>query len=408
LYKFYSQKLGVASSVVITAATSNSVADELKLGVANTGVEAVGTSTSSFLMFKSGSIKLDQPIEMSAHRSGRQATSYIKKKKVVEGELGMYACVSASTLSLDAPVSSLLECIFGTKSTSGSEISFTMASLPTRYVSILNCSNVHNSAGNGVFAKSWSITFPGDGPAEIKIPIKGRDLKYAGIARASALVNASANFVCETGEGGSFEAGGRVMVVDADGRTVVAGGDGALYVSSVSTDTVVLSAVVTCADESFLVPFNPYLLGAIAANESILTDLEGSVSFDGGSTSIEEIVSAEIAVDPKYSELDNYYGSDGNRGYMAADRAEIKVSVEMNLSASQFKKIIAMKSFTSFSMKLILGPAAGRRMEIVCPKVVYNVPAIDIPDSGFVAVKFEGVAFQSAAGLLDAITVSYK
>jgi hypothetical protein len=198
------------------------------------------------------------------------------------------------------------------------------------------------------------------------------------------------------------------MVVDADGRTVVAGGDGALRVVSVLSDTATLSAPVTCLTGAYLVPFNPYLLGSISGNENILTDLEGSVSFDGGSTTIEEITSVEIAVDPKYTEFDNYYGADGNRGYIAADRAEIKVMVEMNLSASQFKKIIAMKSFTEFSMKVVLGGAAARRMEIVCPRVIYNLPAIEIPENGVVSVKFEGLALQTAPGSLDAIKLSYK
>lgn len=407
-YEVYSQKLGTSSAVVITDATSNNLADDLELGSGNGGTETAGTSGTDFLFMTKAGLSYAQDFEPSAHRTGRQPTNIIRKKKVVEGELEMYVnMATGSSPTLDSPVALLLESIFGRKTeVAGTSIAFDMADPSSKYFSILQCNNVFSRAVNGGYAKSMTLNLPGDGEAMMTIPLKGRDSKEMSIAQIDGAVSASASVAVNTGEGGGIEANARVMVVDPDGRTVVAGADGSLTISSVTGDDIVLSAAVSVDDDGFLVPWSPQVFGTTGTDNPVV-GLEGAVSFDGGSTTIEQIRSVEITVDPKLEDLDNYYGADGNRGYVVGDRADIMVNVELNLSADQFRRIIGAKAINTFSMKIVLGPSSGRRLEITCPYVRFKPVSPEIPDAGTVPVTFEGQAFQSATGAYDAITFRY-
>jgi len=407
-YEAYSQKLGTTSAVVITDATADNVADDLELGTLNGGTETAGANGTDFLFMTKAGLSYAQDFEPSAHRTGRQPTNIIRKKKVVEGELEMYVnMATGSSPTLDTPVALILEAIFGRKTeVAGNSISFDMANPSSKYFSLLQCNNVFSRAVNGGYAKSMTLNLPGDGEAMMTIPLKGRDSKEMSIAQIDGAVSASANVAVNAGEGGGIEANARVMVLDPDGRTVVAGADGSLTIVSITGDDAVLSAAVSVDDDGFLVPWSPQVFGTTGTDNPVV-GLEGTVSFDGGSTVIEQIRSVEITVDPKLEDLDNYYGADGNRGYVVGDRADIMVNIELNLSADQFRRIISAKAISMFSMKIVLGPSSGRRLEITCPYVRFKPVSPEIPDAGTVPVSFEGQAFQSQTGAYDAITFRY-
>lgn len=412
VYHVYSQKTGTASSVVITAADSLDLTTELKLGVTAGGTEAVGAfaATNPFLGMTAASVKFTQESEPSKHRSGRQPSGFIKKKKMVEGDIETYLCYKTTGGSpvVDNAVQILLEAIFGRKTVSGTEIKFDNVDPQTVYTSLYQVNNMFARKVNGMYIKNFTLTFPGDGPATVKYSVKARDAKECSYGKLSAAVNASASVILNAGEAYRFEAGALVMCVDADGRTVVAGADGSLSVSSISTgtDTVVLSTTVTVSDDGFLVPWSPQVFGFTYTDEPA-DGLVGSLSFDGGSTTFEQIKSIEFSVDPKLEDLDNYYGADGNRGFVVGDRTEIKVKVEVNLTADDYRYILQAKQFTSFSVKAVSGEAAGRRCEIVCPKVIMSSPAVELPETGSVTVTFEGIAYQQN-GAMDGITISFK
>jgi len=407
-YVVHSQKVGTSSTVVITDATSNNLADNLELGLLNGGSESAGTNGTDFLFCTKAGLSYSQDFEPSMHRTGRQPTNIIKKKKMVEGELEMYVnMATGSSPTLDNPVALILEGIFGRKTeVAGTSISFDMADPSSKYFSIMQCNNVFSRAVNGGYAKSMTLNLPGDGEALMTIPLKGRDSKECSIAQVDGAVSASPNVTVNAGEQGGFEAEARVMVVSPDGRTVLAGADGTLSVSSIAGSVLALSSAVSCPDDSFVAPWSPQVFGTVGTDNPVV-GLEGSVSFDGGSTTVEQIRSVEITVDPKLEDLDNYYGADGNRGYVVGDRADIMVNVELNLSADQFRRIIGSKALNVFAMKIILGPAGGRRLEISCPYVRFKPVSPEIPDSGTVPVTFEGQAFQSATGAYDAIVFRY-
>lgn len=410
LYILRSQKTGTTSAVVVTDGTTLDLMTELKIGAGNGGTEAVGTAGGDYLWQTKCSLKVSQPFEMSEHKSGRQATNIIKKKKMAEGEIETYLNVATGgSPSIDTPLSLLLEAVLGKKTTTGStEIRFDSSQAPSKFFSIVQGNNAFGRYFNGGFPKKLTISLPGDGEAKMNFAIKARDGKYSSIAQLNGAIAGSATAVVNNGESSRFEVGARVMLVDADGRTVVAGQDGSITVSS-RTDAshqVVLSTTVTVVDDGFLVPWLPHCFDQDGTDNPV-TGLDGTVSFDGGSTTVEEIRSAEFDFDHKTSDFDDFYGADGNRGYVVGDRAEVKVKVEMLLSASQAQKIVQAKEFTTFNMRVVLGPAAGRRVQFNTPKVYFNVPEVEIPDNGPIIMTLEGTAVQSAPGELDAFWLRY-
>lgn len=408
-YRFYSQKTGTSSSVVITNGASLDIATELKVGVANAGTEAAGTAGGDFLFMTKASMKVSQPFEMSEHKSGRQATNIIKKKKVAEGEIEMYAnLATGGSPAVDTPVSLLLEAILGKKTTTGStEIRFDSTQAPGKYFSLVQGNNAFGRYFNGGYPKSLTISLPGDGEAKMSVPVKARDGKYSSIAKVGTGAT-SATQTLTAGESDRFDVGTRVMGVDTDGRTITWGADGSVTVSSRTDGShqLVLSGSVTTATSSYIVPWLPHVLDQ-AGTDNPVTGLEGTVSFDAGSTTVEEIRSVEFSFDHKVSDFDDWYGQSTNMGFVVGDRAEINVKVEVLLSASQVEKIVQAKEFTTFAIRVTLGPAAGRRLRFDCPKVYFQVPDVEIPDNGPIVMTFEGKAVQSAPGQLDAFAMRY-
>ncbi|MEM4166603.1 MAG: phage tail tube protein [Candidatus Bilamarchaeaceae archaeon] len=408
-YIIYSQKT-LAKNVTVTGGTLASV---LKLGVVNGGVEQLGSPSPDYFWVQKIGVKHSQDFEMSKHRSGRQASNIIKKKKMLEGDVEMYVNIgtnpSTNSVIIDESVKLLLKCIFGNMRESANEISFDQAQPPQTYFSLVQGNNVFGRYANGCYVKNFTLTLPGDGEASMKFTMKGRESKECSIAKISTAVNNNAIVTCVNNEEENFEPGARVMIVDVDGRTILDGYDGTLLINSVNlqSNTITLNRNVTIPANGYLVPWLPHVFG-FGGVDNPITGLQGYVSFDGGTTRIEEIKSVEISVDPKTEDLDNFYGTDTNRGYIVGDRSEISVKVEMLLSASQFRKIMQTRRFQEFEMKIVLGDENGRHLEVYCPRVLYKIPGVEIPDAGSIPVTFEGFALQRELGSLDAIKLTYR
>lgn len=408
LYVIHSQKTGPSSSVVILDALSLNIADVLKIGVANTGVEVEGVEGGNFLFMTKAGLKVSQPFEMSQHRTGRQASNIIKKKITAEGDLEMYVNMDTvgGTPSIDTPVADLLENILGRKTATSGLIKFDAGDAPTSFISILQGNNIFARSFNGSYAKSLKISLPGDGEAKITLPLKCRDGKYASIAKLNGPIAGSASITVVANEANKFDSGSRVMLVDIDGRTVLYGADGMLTFTRVGDSTGTLSSVVTMPDLTYMVPWTPHNFDQVGTDNPV-TGLSGTVSLDGGSTTIEEIRSVEISFDPKVEDQDNYYGADGNRGRVVGGRAEITVDIDVMLSASQAQHITESKRFVAKSVLVKLGDPAGRHVRFVFPNVQFAVPDIELPDEGSVPLKLSGKCLQSDVGSLDAFSMEY-
>lgn len=409
LYKVYSQETGTAAAVVITDATTNNVADDLNLGVANSGIEAVGTSDQDFLLMTTGGPKFEQPIESNAHRSNRFHSGIIRKKMMAEYDFESYINMAGSAgASIDAAVRLMFELAFGTEEVvGGTAINYTQG-LPSFYVSMVRVSTIFGEYYTGCYERELGFTFPGDGPATVKHTGKACKATMSGIAKISAPIVASATADLVDGEETRYTVGGRVMAVESDGRTIVAGADGSLVVNSIDglAHALGLSAPITLGANGFIVPWYP---GAVqqTGTDAVFTDLVGSIKLRQGGTAIDVTnISLTLANDPV--DLDNIFGKDANAGAVYANRATMTLSVTFNLSNENYGEVVAARNFEGLNPEIILGDPAGRHLKITAPKWMPAVPAIEVPENGTTPVTLEGILYESAPGQRDPIVVSFR
>jgi hypothetical protein len=409
-YTVWSQKTGVATSVVITPAVSNNVADNLKLGVANAGTETVGTDDQDFFLYTTGGIKFTQPIESNPHRSGRFHSGIIKSKKVVDFDFDAMLNMSGSAgASLDAAVRLLLESATGVETVvPGISIDYTQG-LPNFTFSVVKASTIFGEYFTGAYVKDWTLTAPGDAPATQKFAGMGSDGSIAGIGQLNGAVVSSANVILNASHAKRFTVGARVMAVDPDGRTILAGFDGTLSVSSVNlmTETVVVSTAVSIPDNGYLVFWHP---GAVQATgrDAIYTDLAGSFKFtDSGNTVC--ATNIELSLTNEHIDLNNCFGDETNQGFAAGNRATWALSVTLDLSNENLGDLVQSRAFGGLDGELIIGTVgSGRYLLVDFSKWIVSVPPIDLPENGTTPVTFDGTLYQSQPGARDPIVISFR
>jgi hypothetical protein len=409
-YEVYSQKTGLTSSVVITNAGANNVADNLKLGLANGGTEAAGTNDQDFLLYTTGGINFTQPAESNPHRSGRFHSGIIKSKKVVEFDMDAMLNMSGSAgASLDTALRLLYESMTGLETVVAStSIDYDQA-LPNFTFSVVKCSTIFGEYFTGCYVKDWNLTAPGDAPVTQKFTGMGSLGYIAGIGKVNGAVVASANVVLEANHSKRFVASSRVMIVDTDGRTILQGADGTLLVNSVSdgTETVVLSAAVTCGDNAYLVFWHPGCVQQ-TARDAIYTDLEGSFKFRASGAEV-CATNIELSLTNEHIDLNNCFGADHNEGFAAGNRATWALSVTLDLSNENLGDLVRARDFGGFDGELVIGNvASGRYLLCDFRRWIVSVPAIDLPENGTTPVTFEGTLYQSAPGARDPIKLSFR
>lgn len=409
-YTVYSQSTGTTSTVVITAALANDVSADLKLGAANGGTESAGTDDTDFLLYTTGGPTFNQPIESNAHRSGRFHTGVIKSKKVAEFALSTYVNMSGSAGdSLDPAVRLLWKQLLGDEEViAATAIKYTQA-LPNFYISMVRVSTIFAEYYTGAYVRDMTMTFPGDGPATCEWSGKASTRVIAGVAKVASPVVASSNVVLEAGETDRFDATAPVMVVDTDGRTILYGVDGSLTIASITalSNTLVLSAPISAASASFIVPWHP---GAVqqTARDAIFTDLLGRFKLKASGSNI-CATNIQLSFTNEHVDFDNCFGADANTGFAAANRLTIALSVTMDLSNQNFSEIVQSAQFAGFNPEIVLGSeTSGRYLKITAPKWIPAVPSIEVPENGTTPVTLEGTLYQSAPGMQDPITVEFR
>lgn len=404
-YVVYSQKTGTTSSVVITAGDSNDVAADLNLGVANAGTEAVGTDDQDFLLYTTGGPVSGQPIEPSPHRTGRFMNGVVKQKKTASFNITTLLNMSGSAGdSIDLALRTMLKSYFGTETvTAGVSIKYTQG-LPNFTFSLVRVSTIFAEYYTGGYVKQLDANAPGDAPMELVFQGMAEKAVIAGIAQIDGIVTASTSVVLNTDSGERFEAGAYVMGVAADGRTILAGADGALKINSKAGDTMTLNTAVTLPDDGYLVPWHP---GAVqqTGRENIYTDLEGSFKWsESQAADYCDVTNISFTGNNNHVDFNNRYGKEANVGFAAANRNDMNLSVEVDLNSQSFGKIVSLREFGGLDPELIVGdPAAGRYLKITAPNWIPAVPEIDVPENGTTPVTVEGNLHQSSAGARDPV-----
>jgi hypothetical protein len=410
-YEIYSQSTGLTSSVVVTDALVNNIADDLLLGVANTGVELVGVDDQDFLLYTTGGAKFEQPIETSPHRTERFHSGFIRKKTMCDFDITtMINMAGTAGNSLDSAVKLLLKSVFGRETTTlGVAIDYEQ-SIPSTYFTLVRASTIFAEYYTGAYCKDFTLTVPGDAPGTMQFTGRAAFASIAGIGLIDAPVVAS-NVVTLSNAPYKhverFSAGARVMVVAADGRTITHGADGSIYITSENQllDTVTLSVAVDAAAGAYLTFWHPGAVQA-TARDNIYTDLYGTFKFK--STGI-PVCATNISLNcvNDHFDRDNCFGSQGNEGFVAANKMTMTLECTLDLSGDNIGDLVQARKFGGFSPELLIGDGIGRSLLLTAPKWVTNVPAVELPESGTTSYTFSGVLYQSAPGARDPLLMSF-
>lgn len=409
-YKVYSQSTGTASTVVITNATVNNVADELKIGVANGATETAGTNDLDSLLYTAGGPKFSQPVESNPHRSGRYHAGIIKKKTMAEFDMDLLINMAGlAGASLDTAYRVLMENVFGSETVIASTAIIYKQSIPCFYFSMVKVSTIFGEYYTGGYCKDWTLSIAGDAPGTQKFSGRAGSMVEAGLAQINGAVSASTDVILDAGLTDRYDELAPVMVVAADGRTVVAGVDGTLTIASIDKllNKLVLSAAVSVDDNGFIAPWHP---GAVqqSGTDNVYTDLVGSFKFDPAGSEI-DTTSIELTVANNHIDLDNRFGKKDNAGFVAGNRVDMNLSVGFDLSNETYAQIVQAKKFGGFAPEIVIGDAvSGRHLKVAIKKWIPSVPPKELPENGTTPITMEGALYQSTPGARDPISVEYR
>jgi hypothetical protein len=412
-YTIYSQKTGVNSRVVVGTAPSDDVAPDLNLDAGSGGAETVGADDQDFLLHTVGGLSYNQPNESNAHRSGRYHSGIVRKKKVGEFDLDTNVNLGPDAGdSIDEAKRLLYKSVFGSEEVVVSTLIKYVQGLPNTFFSAVQVGTIHAEYHTGGYAKDWTLTINGDAQPSEKFTGRTEKSSISGIAKVDGVVAASDTVVTDAGHTRRFQNNGtnnpaRVMVVGADGVTITAGQDGSLTMVSKTdgTNTMVLSTTVDVEDDGYIVPWHP---GAVqqTGTDNIQTDLEGSFKFNSTGNEI-CITGLTLGYVNNHVDFDNCFGSDGNLGFAAANRATITLSVTFDLSNENLGDVVDARDFNGFSPVIEIGPDpdSGRKVTISATKWTPSVPALTLPENGTVPVTMEGILYQSTPGARNPVSM---
>jgi hypothetical protein len=363
-----------------------------------------------------GSISASQALNSSQHRSGRHNNNFIKEKRVEEFSLSTYFNIDAAAVdgntAIDTAMKVLWESALGYTEVGGSDEFIANPSVaPNITFTMIENGDSWGKQLVGGFIESCEIQLPGDGQAMASWSGAGGGVKVVGIGKSVA--NNSANTVTlAVGEGARFPVGSYVMIIEADGvtRSADTPTGSPRRVVSVAGDVVTLSgAVLSDADGSgvdapiYLCYYEPTGAAGIDAPETGLVGEISSSLLPAGYC----FRSLTIALANNHERVDYCFGADGldSPFFIPAGRLDVTVTAELNMSKALvgfYNKIVANEPV---DIDAILGNATGRHYQFLLPRVIFNIPSIEVPESGSIPVSYEGLSFQSSLDAADEVSV---
>ncbi len=401
--------------------TGDSIALEQKVFIKEEsakGVLAIPTGTDALLPEGGTSVNFSQTKRSSSVKSGRHNTTILKDKTQTEWTIASLVHVDTT---LGAPAAAEVDQAYRTlqKSMWGKEDTAAGAvynpTTPEITFSIFENGDVMAKQSPGCFCEGYTLNLPGDGDANNEWTGFGKTTLNVGIGRSVIDNNAGNTVTLDTASDASrFPVGAYVMIVEADGTTRSADTpDGAprqVTARDTGTGAVTLSgAVLADADgaaaEIYLVYYEPETITVI---NDPLTGLVGNVSIDNLAAQ-NCVRSVTLTAANNHTLYDNCYGEEGLGGplFAAGGRVDITLEMELLLNKAFVTYLDGKKTFTPDDVDIELGDSAGRHLKLDLPKVIYDFPAIDIPESGNVPVTMSGMAFQTALDQEDELTLSY-
>ena len=380
------------------------------------GVMQAPTGSDFTFVLAGGGQNFTQPLESSAHRSGRHNNNTIKKKKALDWNYPTYVNidtgVAAGASEIDTGVATLWESLLGYSSVDGTGYTFDSRNDPSITMTIFENGDMFGRQAYGCFVDACEASFPGDGEAQLNWSGFGVESFTVGISQSVVDNNGGNTITVATGEGKRFPVGGMVMLVEADGSTRSADTpDGApRKVVSVAGDVVTLDgAVLADADgsvsEIYLAYYEPETITGI---DNPQTGLVGSFASTSMDTNI--CRSLTVSMTNNHEPVNYNFGTDGLSGslFVPASRFEVSVSVDINMNKKTVGIYNDIQAFLPQDITIKLGDDTSRHLEIALPRVEFGVPSISVPESGSIPVTFEGMAYQTVLDAADEVRVFYK
>lgn len=372
--------------------------------------------TDYFYTLAGGTVEFQQPYEVSPHRSGRHNNNIIKKKKETTWSFSTYFNINEllgafSASEIDTATKLLWKSLLGKETVGGSSVAY-QATTPDLTFSLYEVGDRWSRQLPGSFVMGGNSSAPGNGEAMTEWTGNGKTVYYAGIAK-SVVDNEGGNTITVgTDEGELFDVGAHVMIVKSNGTTRSTDTpDGTpRTITGISGDVITVSgAALADADGSstpiYLVYYEPASPTAI---DNPVTGLQGSMTVAG--LTHDCFRNFSLNIQNNHELVDYCFGCDSLCGslFVAGARVNMEVTLEMNLNKETLKFFKRVKNFESQDLTVVIGAAAGRRVEFALPKVIFNVPAFAVPETGSVPITFTGTAFQTALDAGDELTLSFK
>ena len=345
------------------------------------GVMQAPTGSDFTFVLAGGGQNFTQPLESSAHRSGRHNNNTIKKKKALDWNYPTYVNidtgVAAGASEIDTGVATLWESLLGYSSVDGTGYTFDSRNDPSITMTIFENGDMFGRQAYGCFVDACEASFPGDGEAQLNWSGFGVESFTVGISQSVVDNNGGNTVTVATGEGKRFPVGGMVMIVEADG--------------SVS--------------EIYLAYYEPETITGI---DNPQTGLVGSFASTSMDTNI--CRSLTVSMTNNHEPVNYNFGTDGLSGslFVPASRFEVSVSVDINMNKKTVGIYNDIQAFLPQDITIKLGDDTSRHLEIALPRVEFGVPSISVPESGSIPVTFEGMAYQTVLDAADEVRVFYK
>jgi Phage tail tube protein len=382
------------------------------------GVLQAPTGADFIYTLGGGSMSFSQPFNPSPVRSGRHNKNVIYDKKALEWSFPTFVMIDTTEVSagvgeVDPGIRLLWRSALGYEETTPLPL-YDSRNDPDVTFSLYEVGDMWANQARGCVVNQVEIQLPGDGQSQLNWSGFGAESIKVGIGKS--VTNNTANTVTlGTGEGFRFPVGALVMIVEANGTT--RSGDtpdgSPRKVTAVSGDVVTLDgAALTDADGSgvgapiYLVYYEPATPVAIDNPQIGLVGTFTSSIVPGAAC----IRSATITLANNHEPVNYCWGKDALSGaiFVPADRLAVNVSIEMNLNHDLIEYYNRIQKFASSDLQFDLGATASRFFRVLLPKVLFNVPAISLPDTGSIPVTFEGLAVETAEDAADEIRVSYR
>lgn len=316
--------------------------------------------------------------------STRSIISRFTGRKSVEWSIEKYSLPSGSkgTKPDDAI---LWEALFGKEEIhQDTSVDYVLLAEPSISLSIFSDVGPHREAICGAVPSTWSFKFAGGDEPKVTFGGAAKDHYLCGSGTLAA--DATGTTTITVNDARQFCAGLLIKVGTEDNN-----GSGFLINSiNYSTDQLTLNAQVTSQSSGAAVI--PLPLTATTAGD-VIPVIAGNVKINNSTI---YITGCGFDVDQKVALRNDEFGTVSARGFRHPEFREVTCSLDLYFEKDAAKWLNDAKRFTAQDIEVNLGDTEGYKMEIDVNQVEFDIPKVDVPDTGECTIALTGKCLGSS------------